>query len=59
MRYRVDTKYGYASFDEKDEAKARAFYEDCGFCLRLCKDLFDEEGEVLEGVAHLPEWVEA
>ncbi len=49
MRYRVDTRYGYVSYDETDEAKARALYEDEGVCLRLTADLNDEVGVILEG----------
>ncbi len=49
MRYQVDTRYGYVSYDESDEAKARALYEDEGVCLRLCADLFDHVGVILEG----------
>lgn len=49
MRYRVDTRWGYASFGEDDEQKAREMYEDSGVRLVRCKDLNDE-GEVIEGL---------
>lgn len=49
MRYRVDTRFGYASFDEKDAKRARELYEQEGIRLRRCRDLFDE-GEVIEGL---------
>lgn len=49
MRYRVDTRFGYASFDESELAKAEELYEDQGVRLILCKDLMDE-GVVLKGL---------
>ena len=49
MRYRVDTRYGYASFDAGDEAKARDLYAREGIRLIWCKD-FDDPGIVVEGV---------
>ena len=52
MRYRVDTLYGYVSYDEKDVEKARALYELEGVRLRWCKDLHDP-GEVIAGVPNV------
>lgn len=50
MRFRVDTRYGWISFDEKDEAKAREYYASGdALRLRLCADLHDE-GTVIEGL---------
>ncbi len=49
MRYKVQTRYGYVSYDERDEAKARALYADEGVCLRLTADLGDDVGVILEG----------
>ena len=50
MRFRVDTHFGYVSYDEADEAKARALYKAEGLRLRRCVDLFDDVGVVLEGL---------
>lgn len=49
MRYRVDLRYGSASFDEKDLDKAHALYEREGIRLSVCSDLFDE-GIVIDGL---------
>jgi hypothetical protein len=49
VRYRVDLRFGYASFDESQEARARELYQAEGVRLRRCTDLFDE-GEVIEGL---------
>lgn len=49
MRWRVDTRCGYASFDEAEEERARALYEDEGIRLRRCDNIFDE-GVVVEGL---------
>jgi predicted alpha-1,6-mannanase (GH76 family) len=48
MRYRVDTRTGYVSFDFADEEKARALYTEEGIRLRVCRDIFDE-GVVIDG----------
>lgn len=49
MRYRVDTRFGSASFDEKDEAKALELYRESGLRLSWCRGL-DDDGEVIEGL---------
>lgn len=49
MRYRVDFEHGWASYDEKDEDKARDLYKDRGIRLRICTDLHDE-GTVIDGI---------
>lgn len=49
MRFRVDMKYGYASFSTDDAEKAYALYEQEGIRIRLCKNIFDE-GDVIEGL---------
>lgn len=51
MRYRVDTEYGYISFDESDKKKAYDYYEDASNnAVRIlkCEDIFDR-GTVLNG----------
>lgn len=48
MRYKVETKYGYASFDEKDKHKAMQLFEQEGVRLFKCKDIHDE-GLLLQG----------
>lgn len=50
MRWRVDTRAGYASFDERDEARARELYASEGIRLVRCVDVFDERGEVVAGL---------
>jgi hypothetical protein len=53
MRYRVDTPYGYVSFDETDRDKAYELYELEGLRLVACLDIHDP-GIVIEGVpAHV------
>ncbi len=49
MRYRVDTRYGYVSFDKDDEDKARALFAEEGVALRVCVDLHDP-GILIDGV---------
>ena len=49
MRYRVDTRHGWASFDEVDFVKALEMYREEGVRLRKCVDLYDD-GEVIEGL---------
>lgn len=49
-RFRVDTKYWSASFDESEKDKAWEFYrsEEKAIRIVLCEDIFDE-GVVLDG----------
>lgn len=49
MRWRVDTLFGWASFDEADWEKARQMYDESGIRLRRCEDLGDE-GVVVAGL---------
>jgi hypothetical protein len=49
MRYRVDLRYGSASFDKRDYPRAKALYDEEGLRIVKCHDLFDQDGEVLEG----------
>ncbi len=49
MRYRVDLRFGSASFDESEEAYARDLYESEGVRLVRCVDLFDQ-GEAIDGL---------
>ncbi len=49
MRYRVDTIYGYVSYDERSRDEAFALYKESGLRIRICRNIFDE-GTVLEGL---------
>ena len=49
MRFRVDLKYGYVSFDEKDIEKAWELYREFGVRMRKCVDISDE-GQVIAGL---------
>ncbi len=49
MRYRVDLRTGYASFDSSDVLKARALYESEGLRLSVCRGLNDP-GIVIAGL---------
>lgn len=50
MRWKVDLKYGYASFNESDKEKAWDLFHDEGIRIRKCKDIMDDEGIVVEGL---------
>ncbi len=58
MRWRVDTRFGYISFDESEEGKAREHFEREGVALRRCDDIHDE-GEIVEGWLPAGEWAAA
>ncbi len=49
MRYRVDLRTGYASFDGSDVLKARRLFDAEGLRLRACRDLNDP-GVVIAGL---------
>lgn len=49
MRIRVDTRFGYVSYDQKDVEKAYELYREQGIRIRFCKDIHDE-GEVVDGL---------
>lgn len=48
MRYKVELRYGSASFDESQKDRALELYAQEGLRLRLCQDLHDE-GVVVSG----------
>lgn len=51
MRIRVDTRFGYVSFDISEAERAYDFYLAEGVRLSICDDLFDV-GAVLVGLPH-------